>query len=185
MTFSYFSVSATTYTCVRPPARPPRLRIPIRLVDGVWESAFGGAVPVTDDAEAELIIEREFISDRAFLERMETNGLHKVLDEGTTLLVALTIKPDNPPPDELRPLLKYYDKLSDVIATESLKDWNWNPRTLASSKLGWLDRTQNTFVSSEAIEEAFGSGPEGSSPMVSLQRPFCYPARLTKNRPEA
>jgi len=29
-----------------------RLRIPVRLVDGVWECAFGGAVPVNDGAEA-------------------------------------------------------------------------------------------------------------------------------------
>jgi hypothetical protein len=109
-----------------------RLHIPVRLVDGVWECAFGGAVPVNNSAEAELVIERESISDDDFLARMESKGLYKVLDEGASLLIALTIKPEYPPKDALRPLLKYYaDFPPNAIATESLDDWNWNPHTLA------------------------------------------------------
>jgi hypothetical protein len=108
-----------------------RVHIPVRLVDGTWECAFGGAVPVNDGTEAELILERDSIADDAFLARMESKGLYKVLDEGASLLVALTIKPEYPPKDTLRPLLKYYADFPNAIATESLDDWNWNPKTLA------------------------------------------------------
>jgi hypothetical protein len=39
---------------------------------------------------------RTSISDKAFLEIMERKGRHKVLDEGTPLLMCLTIKPEKP-----------------------------------------------------------------------------------------
>jgi hypothetical protein len=102
-----------------------RLRIPVRFVDGVWECALGGAVPVKNDTEAELVIQRTSISDKTFLETMERKGRHKVLDEGTPLLVCLTIKPESPPSDTLRPLLKSYRSLR--IATLDY----WNPGTIA------------------------------------------------------
>ena len=35
-----------------------RPRIPVRFVDGVWECSLGGAVPVKEHAEAELVVER-------------------------------------------------------------------------------------------------------------------------------
>jgi hypothetical protein len=106
-----------------------RLRIPVRFVDGIWECALGGAVPVKDDTEAELVVQRTSISDKAFLITMERQGRHKVLDEGTTLLICMTIKPESPPSDKLRPLLKYYDGFGGSIATTYL-DY-WNPGTIA------------------------------------------------------
>ena len=85
-----------------------RLRIPVRFIDGVWECAFGGAIPVKDDTQAELLVQRSSISDKIFLDTMERGGRHKVLDEGTTLLACLTIKPESPASEKLRPLLKSY-----------------------------------------------------------------------------
>ena len=37
-----------------------RLRIPVRFVDGIWECALGGAVPVKNDTEAELVVNNRF-----------------------------------------------------------------------------------------------------------------------------
>ena len=101
-----------------------RLRIPVRFVDGVWECSFGGAVPVKEHAEAELVVERKSISDEAFLQTMERKARHKVLDEGTPLLVCLTVKPEKPTPHNLQPFLRRYDDLRGKIATEFLDTWN-------------------------------------------------------------
>ncbi len=106
-----------------------RLRIPVRFVDGIWECAFGGAIPLKNDTEAELLIQRTSISDKTFLATMERKGRHKVLDEGTPLLVCLTIKPKNPPSDTLRPVLRPYDSFRGAIATAHLDFWS--PHTIA------------------------------------------------------
>lgn len=103
-----------------------RLRIPVRYIDGAWECSFGGEVPIKEGTEAELLVEREAISDTAFLEKIELPGRYKVLDEGTPLFVAVTIKPENTPPQELRCLLKHYAKFQGRIHTELLNSWNRN-----------------------------------------------------------
>ena len=96
-----------------------RLRIPVELVNGNWEcQPFGGLIPLKDRSRAELIVERDLISDSTFLSLMERRDRHKVLDEGTTLLVCVTIKPNHPAPDKLKPILKSYQQLHGTIATE-------------------------------------------------------------------
>ncbi|MGO4916560.1 hypothetical protein [Pseudogemmobacter sp. W21_MBD1_M6] len=75
--------------------KPPssrQLRLPVKYVDGVWESAYGGVIPVSPDAKAALILDRSSISDPLFLERMETKNRYKVLEQGTELRVMLSIK---------------------------------------------------------------------------------------------
>ena len=84
----------------------------------------GGAIPVRNDTEAELLVERTAISDKTFLETMESKGRHKVPDEGTTLLVCLTIKPESSAPDALKPLLKSYNNFRGAIGTRYLDYWN-------------------------------------------------------------
>ena len=101
-----------------------RLRIPVRFVDGTWECAWGGAVPVRNDTEAELVVQRTAIADKAFLKSIERKGRHKVLDEGTTLLVCLTMKAKTQAPEALRRLLKPYDYFRGTIATTYLDYWN-------------------------------------------------------------
>lgn len=82
-----------------------RLRIPVKFIDGQWEFFHGGPVPLLDGAEAELLVDRKSISDKSFIKMMDRTEKHKVLDQGTALLVGLTIKPDKPPSKELKPLL--------------------------------------------------------------------------------
>jgi hypothetical protein len=95
----------------------------------------GGPVPVKNDTKAELVVQRSSISDKAFLETMERKGRHKVLDEGTPLLVCLTIKPKNPPSDTLKPLLQYYGSFRDAIATTYLDYWNPDTSAFVEVKL--------------------------------------------------
>jgi hypothetical protein len=47
------------------------LRIPIRLVNGIWESALGDTIPVSDGTQAELGVDREFVFDAARREHWE------------------------------------------------------------------------------------------------------------------
>jgi hypothetical protein len=119
-----------------------RLRIPVKYVGGVWECAFGGAIPIAPCAEAELVVDRRSIVDDAFLEAMEKKGQYKVLEEGTRLLVSLTIKPESPPSEVLRPILQGYDSLKGQIATEFLDMWNPGSLCFVGVKLAGPDAKQ-------------------------------------------
>lgn len=94
---------------MKKPSVSGRLRIPVKLVEGGWEFAHGGVVPVKDDAEGELIVERNAISDPAFLKRMLQTERRRVLNEGTPLLIGLTVKGEKPPPPQLQELLIKFD----------------------------------------------------------------------------
>jgi hypothetical protein len=125
-----------------------RLHIPVRLAQGIWECALGGPVPAKDGTQAELIVERTSISDRAFLEMMERKGRHKVLDEGTPLLVCLTVKPESPPAGTLGTLLKHYKR--EMIAPEFLDSWNsGSPLTFIEVKLGGPDEKQTNLFGTD------------------------------------
>jgi len=69
------------------------IRIPVKLVDGQWEFFYGGAVPVRNGAIGDLIVDRDAVEDKEFLARLKRNSDHKILNEGTELMVALTIRP--------------------------------------------------------------------------------------------
>lgn len=127
-----------------------RLRIPVRFVDGFWECSLGGQVPVKEGTEADLVVERKSISDKAFLETMERKARHKVLEEGTPLLVSLTVKAENPPPENLKRFLQRYNDLRKDIATEFLD--TWNPGTLCFVKVnlaGPDDRQARLFETNQ------------------------------------
>jgi hypothetical protein len=98
------------------------------FVDGVWECSLGGSVPVRENAYAELLIDRSLISDKPFLEVLEQKALHKVLEEGTKMLVSLTIKAEAPPPKALSAFLRSAEDYKGAIVTSHLE--NWNPDTL-------------------------------------------------------
>jgi hypothetical protein len=125
-----------------------RLHVPVRFVDGIWECAFGGALPVKNDAEAELLVSPTSISDKTFLEAMERKEAHKVLNEGTALYVCLTIKPDSPPAPTLEPFLEFENKISGGIDTTHLSRWN-------SGKLAFVEVTLGCPTTKQA--EFFGT----------------------------
>lgn len=123
-----------------------RLRIPVRFVDGVWELASGGTVPVNHLSEAELLVKRSSISDPKFLRSFERKASYKILEEGTVLLVRMTVKPEYPPQDRLRRVLKSYKDLQTVLATHLLDPFNPGTLFFAEVKLaGPNDRQARRF----------------------------------------
>ena len=70
------------------------LRVPMKLVNGQWEYFYGGALPVKDGTVADMIVDESSFTDKAFINTLKQRSRHKILDEDTELLVALTIKPE-------------------------------------------------------------------------------------------
>jgi hypothetical protein len=118
------------------------LRIPVRSVDRVWEFSLGGQVPVREATEAELVVDRKSISDPEFLELMERKARHKVLEEGTHLLVSLSVRHESPPAEKLKPLLKRYDEFHGSIAAEFLNTWSPRGLSFVEVKLAGPDQKQ-------------------------------------------
>jgi hypothetical protein len=114
----------------------------VRLVDGVWECALGGAVPINDRTEAELVVPRDSIWDKCFLETMERKELHKILEEGAPLLVCLTVKPEGPVPEPLMPLLKSYNTFRGTIGTQYIDYWNPSTIAFVEVRIGGPDEKQ-------------------------------------------
>jgi hypothetical protein len=125
------------------------LRIPVRSVDSVWEFSLGGRVPVKEATEAELVVDRKSISDPEFLELMERKARHKVLEEGTPLLVSLSVKHERPPPENLKPLLKRYDDFHGSIAAEFLNTWSPRGLSFVEVKLAGPDHKQARLFDTE------------------------------------
>jgi hypothetical protein len=65
-----------------------------------------------------------------------------VLDEGTTLLVCLTIKAESPVPEALRGLLKSHDYFQGTIATTYLDYWNSGSIVFVEVTLGGPENKQ-------------------------------------------
>lgn len=71
---------------------PKRLKLPVHLVNGRWEFFYGGAVPVVDGTQAELVIDSARITDKDFLHRVTQRVVSHCLPRGTRLMVALSIR---------------------------------------------------------------------------------------------
>lgn len=108
--------------------KPRRLRIPVHYVDGAWEFQLGGAIPVKEGTEGELVIDPTQITDKVFLRAMTKAVKHKVLGEGASFLVSLAIKPRARLSEELLPFLKSFSEFGNQIATMFLP--SFNPGTL-------------------------------------------------------
>jgi hypothetical protein len=115
----------------------------------VWEFKLGGQVPVTEGAEAELIIRRALISDPNFLKTMESRAYHRVLDEGAQLLVGLTVKPESPPSEKLRDLLLKRKDLSKELGRAAILDLEFcaDPFFVSVGLAGPTDKQARLFKS--------------------------------------
>lgn len=108
--------------------KPRRIRVPVRYVDGNWECALGGGIPVENGTEAELIVDAGDIADKTFLQALDTAVKHKVLGEGSAFLIALTVKQDAPPTPALAASLIRFHTIRWNLASEFLD--SFNPATL-------------------------------------------------------
>jgi len=71
---------------------PNLIRVPIKLRDSRWEYFYGGGLPIADGTVGYLAVDRSSIKDKHFLAYLTQTAKHKILAEGTRLLVALTVK---------------------------------------------------------------------------------------------
>lgn len=67
-----------------------KLRLPVRIVDGMIEFEFGGPIPAKHEAYCELIIDQSDITDPVFLDRMTRRRIVKLLPEGSLLFVMMS-----------------------------------------------------------------------------------------------
>ncbi|SFL57339.1 hypothetical protein [Shimia aestuarii] len=106
--------------------QPKKHRLPIRFVDGAFEMEFGGAVPVADGAECELIISEDKISDPALLKSLRSKKAIRILEKGTKLIAMLSGSRPEEVTDELRQATLPAD-----FASRSLGKWfeRWERRS--------------------------------------------------------
>lgn len=64
--------------------------VPVKRIGDRWEFFYGGDVPVKEGTMGELTISTNQISDPTFFLRVTKEATFKVLEEGTSLLVALS-----------------------------------------------------------------------------------------------
>lgn len=74
------------------PLSAKTIRVPVKLVDGRWELLYGGDVKVEDGAIGELHLDQMYFSDKKFLKALTFRRRVAILQPGTELRVALTIK---------------------------------------------------------------------------------------------
>jgi len=98
------------------------IRVPVRLINGQWEFFYGGLVPARDGAIADLIIQKESITDPKFLRLLRKRSEHRLLDEGTALMVVLSVRDTSKIPKELTKLL------AEIAPKELSDEYYWTPR---------------------------------------------------------
>lgn len=72
-----------------------KVSVPVKRVGDTWEFFYGGDVPVKEGTLGMLTYSVERILDEKFRVRVTTEKAFKVLDEGTSLLVALSDRGQN------------------------------------------------------------------------------------------
>jgi hypothetical protein len=70
---------------------PKRLKVPVHIVNGRWEFFYGGAVPVAEGTQAEMVIDSARITDDDFLRRVTQRVVTHCLPRGAQLMVGLSI----------------------------------------------------------------------------------------------
>lgn len=64
--------------------------VPVKRVGDRWEFFYGGDVPVKDGTLGELTFSTRRIADEEFRRRVTAESIFKILEQGTSLLVALS-----------------------------------------------------------------------------------------------
>lgn len=156
-----------------------RIRIPVRYVDGHWELGYGGAIKVKNGSIGELTVSREQV-DPDLLKTLTAKRWVKILDEGTELRLALTVRTQLAPnldkaivPNTRVPLGSA-GKLSDE--TRFVPVW-LGPTTKAQAKR--KESTGGLWLALEgaeprALESSAVSLPEalGVDPAISVNHAF-------------
>ena len=67
-----------------------KVTVPVKRVGDTWEFFYGGDVPVKEGTLGELSFSVASIADEAFRQRVTSQVSFKILEEDTTLMVALS-----------------------------------------------------------------------------------------------
>lgn len=67
-----------------------KVTVPVKRVGDTWEFFYGGDVPVKEGTLGELSFSVNAIADEGFRQRVTSETSFKILDENTTLMVALS-----------------------------------------------------------------------------------------------
>ena len=126
-----------------------KIRLPVQYVGGNWELLTGGMLPVHPKSVGELLVDRHSIADPVFLENMDRKCHHKVLDEGTKLLVRMADRSWKDVPAEIKGVCKHVAHFRPFLG-EAL-----DPRTsghciFVEVSLGGPDRAQKELFESNS-----------------------------------
>jgi hypothetical protein len=124
-----------------------RVKIPVRFVDGTWDFFYGGNIPVITDTIGTLIVERQRLSDPDFLKKLETRTEHQILPPGTSLLVALKVRPQPTISSQLRNHLRQMDRTSMSLSSGFFSDYWRNGTSFVEIKV--LPSTPSSGVGSK------------------------------------
>jgi len=113
-----------------------RIRFPVRLVEGEWEFVLGGQIPVFEGSTAELLVDRQDISDPDFLKIMERRSAFRILDQGTPLFIGVVTKPDVQVRTDLQPYLIPFQKLRHDFAQGFISSWATSSPSFIEISLG-------------------------------------------------
>jgi hypothetical protein len=119
-----------------PQSLEKRLRLPIRIVDGVWELEFGGPIPVKDGQLAELVVPASAITNPTLVRAMQSKSVIKILDRGARLRVYLATKEMEGVTEEQRKQLVPWEGWNLEVAPTAINSWSAGPLSFFELVLG-------------------------------------------------
>lgn len=164
------------------------LRVAMRLVEGQWQMASGGELPVIEGTEGEMIINVKSITDPKFLARMKARDNIKFLPQGTILRAYLVLRNKEALGKELLSHLTPWAEVQSEIASEHIDNWSRGELHFVHVTIGETTPQQNRQLESSSgglwlmIEGRESVGlrssqiilPEGlkDQPLISLNHAF-------------
>lgn len=127
-----------------------KLRLPVRLVDGVWELEFGGTIPLADGQRADLVVPEADVTDPRLVRQMKSRSEIKILDRGTKLRAYLATKELKDVSDEQRKLLLEWKNWEADLALFAIDSWSGGPVSFFELTLGpATERQSQDLIMSE------------------------------------
>jgi hypothetical protein len=115
------------------------LRVAMHFVDGKWEMATGGHVPVAEGTKAEMIVPQKAILDEKFLDSMRMSDSFQILQEGATLYAYVVIKEHDKLSDKLISHLIRWPEVQKRVALNFLDNWSSGELCLLPVTIGAQD----------------------------------------------
>lgn len=118
-----------------------KLKIPARIVDGILELKYGGAVPLVDGAHLEISVQERFIKDSDFVHDMRRRKSIRVLPEGTKLLAVLSARGSAFAIDLNNEQMPYFELIDRVLLRLS-GPFEYSSPVFVELRVGPMDEAQ-------------------------------------------